>query len=206
MMNWVPSQESIKSGYRTKWLVLAAVLASAHGAFAEPISAPVVVVTTKTPTNINIGTTVRFELTVQNVGNQLAEGVIARTTLPPSVEVKSVSPQPEMMTKQVIQFNLGNLPPRSTRKIVIELVPLKRGPVKLNTRASYSSSTQSAFNVQQPRLRIVCYAPETAIYGKTVSVRVVVSNTGNGSAEQVVRVPTIPQANPQTTQPNQASV
>lgn len=157
-------------------------------------AAPVISIETSVPGEINIGASAQFVISVKNAGKSLAEGVSIQTSLPPTVKFVQADPNPSMASERLIQFEVGDLPPGTVRRITVELIPQKTGPVDLQTKAFFSASTQSALQVRQPEITIHCGGPETAQIGETVTFRVVVENIGDGVAENVVLKPKLPES------------
>ena len=126
---------------------------------------PVISVETTGPSDINVGKTATFKITVKNVGDTPAEGLIIRTQLPATVEFESAAPKPEAIEEDAIRFYLGDVPARASRQISVNLVPQKRGAIDLATRASFSTSTKSSLHVRKSNLRIKAVSPLKAMYG-----------------------------------------
>jgi hypothetical protein len=98
-----------------------------------------------------------------------------------------------LTTDRLIQFEVGDLPSGAVQRFALELIPQRHGPVDLQTRTFFSTTTQSALQVRRPEITIHCQAPETAVYGSDVTFRVVVENIGDGEARNVTLTPHVPQ-------------
>jgi uncharacterized repeat protein (TIGR01451 family) len=155
---------------------------------------PVISIETSVPGEINIGASAHFVISVKNSGKSIAEGVSIQTTLPPTVKFVEADPNPSLAKDRLLQFEVGDLAPGTVRRISIELIPQKTGPVDLQAKAFFSASTQSALQVRRPEITIQCGGPETAQIGETVTFRVVVQNIGDGPAQQVVLTPQLPES------------
>lgn len=153
---------------------------------------PAISIQTSVPSEINLGTATRVMIAVRNSGKSPAEGVSIQTTLPETVKFVQANPAPSMTSEQLIQFEIGDLAPGAERRISIDLIPQRQGPVDLQTRAFFSASTQSALQVRRPQIAIDCQGPEQALLGETISFSVVVKNVGDGSAQDVVLKPALP--------------
>jgi len=155
---------------------------------------PVLQVEVANPTDINVGKTAAFVVVVKNVGDTLAEGVVVRTTLPATVDFERASIKPEAVEEGAVRFYLGDLKANSQKQITLNLLPTKKGPVDLDTRVSFSTSTQSSMRVRESKLKIAIYGPEQAIFGKNVIYKLVVTNKGDGPAENVNIMPNVPES------------
>lgn len=166
---------------------------------------PQVVIETTVPGEINIGASAQFVISVKNTGKSAAEGVSIQATLPPAVKFVKASPSPSLAADRVIQFEVGDLPPGSVRRYVLELIPEKTGPVDLQTKAFFSATTQSALQVRQADVTLQCSGPETAVLGENVTFKVVVENVGDGAAQNVVLTPQLPEGSYLDSQPPRAA-
>ncbi len=155
---------------------------------------PVISVETSVPAEIDIGSTATFVISVKNAGKTPAEGVSIQTTLPPTVKFLQASPAPNLTGDRLIQFEIGDLPTGAVRRFSLQLVPQKPGPVDLQTKAFFSTSTQSALQVRKSEVTIACHGPDTAYLGEVVTFRVVVQNIGDGAARDVVLTPELPES------------
>ena len=155
---------------------------------------PMISIETSVPNEIDINSTGTFVVSVKNTGKSLAEGVSLQITLPQTVKFQDASPAPNLTGERLVQYEIGDLPAGAVRRFSLQLVPLRPGPVDLQTKAFFSASTQSALQVRQPEITIACSAPETTQIGETVTFRVAVKNIGDGTARDVVVTPTLPQS------------
>ncbi len=154
---------------------------------------PSLSVETSVPAEINIGTKAQFVIAVKNMGKSTAEGVSIQTTLPASVKFVQSEPAPSLNAERALQFEIGDMAPGTVRRVVVELIPQKTGPVDLQTRAYFSASTQAALNVRRPEIIIRCAGPDAVPVGSTVTFKVVVQNIGDGPARGVALAPEIPE-------------
>jgi len=155
---------------------------------------PVISIETSVPGEINIGASAQFVISVKNAGKSLAEGVSIQTTLPPTVKFVAADPEPSVSNESLIQFEIGDLPSGAVRRVTMELIPQKTGPVDLQPKAFFSASTQSALQVRQPEIAIQCTGPETAVLGETVTFSVLLKNIGDGTAQNVLLTPQLPES------------
>ncbi len=153
---------------------------------------PVLSIETAGPSDINLGKTARFVVTVKNVGDVPAEGLIIRTELPLTVDYQNATPKPEAVEDGAIRFFLGDLKAQGSARITLNLLPTKQGPVNLETRASFSTSTKSSLRVRQSKLRLTTTGPARIQYGQPVQFKLVVTNKGDGPSENVHILPNVP--------------
>ena len=154
--------------------------------------APVLTVKTISPGEIHLGRSATYQLQVQNVGQQAAEIVVVQVALPADARLLSASPQPGTIEEGVARFNLGKIAPRQHREIRLELKPEKTGPIQLQARTSFATQNETQIQVRQAKLELECSAPIEIGYGDQLQYQVTVSNTGDGTAEDVIVTPTFP--------------
>jgi uncharacterized repeat protein (TIGR01451 family) len=146
---------------------------------------PAVYVETVGPSEVNVGKAGTFTITVRNAGETNAQGIVVRTTLPAAAELRKSNPTPKLVVDNQVQFDIGDLPAKGERKIDLEIIPRQAGAIELATTLSLAVSTQSPVMVRQPRLAITCDAPSETIFGELATIKLKVTNTGDGIAEDV---------------------
>jgi uncharacterized repeat protein (TIGR01451 family) len=177
--------------------LVTALHAVAHGQTRQPqtnvsTAVPTISIQTAVLAEINVGTSTQVAITIKNSGKSPAEGVSIQTALPDSVTFLKATPAPSLTSDRLVQFEIGELPAGSERRVIIELVPQKPGPVDLQTKAFFATSTQSALQVRQSEVVLHCHAPQEVLVGETVTFRVVVENIGDGVARQIILTPQFP--------------
>lgn len=153
---------------------------------------PVIAIETVSPAEVNVGRTVKYVIAVRNRGDVAAENLKVIATLPEQVELIEAAPPATHTGDGELHFDIGNLGPRESRLIELQLVPHTTGAIQLATRASLSVSTHAAMHVRRPQLALTCEAPEEAQYGDKVTFVLVVANTGDGAAKDVVITSQLP--------------
>jgi uncharacterized repeat protein (TIGR01451 family) len=150
---------------------------------------PILSVETQSPAEINVGKTAQYAIDVKNHGEVTAENVQIYATLPERVKLIEADPQPTMEVDGEVRFDVGNLGSKQGCLIKLKLVPREMGQVELAARASFSISASSAMQVRRPQLMLTCDGPDEANYGDTVTFNLVVTNVGDGVADDVVILP-----------------
>lgn len=154
-------------------------------------STPVVRVTTQNPREINLGKPATFVISVANAGKVPASEVVIATTIPAHVEVTKSDPRPIDVEGQVYRFRVGDLNPGATERVTLVAVPRELNPVKLDTTVSFATSTRASLMVRRPLLKVDAQVTNQAVLGRPVKWTVLVTNTGDGPAENVVLTPEI---------------
>ena len=155
---------------------------------------PSIRIETSHPAQASVGRTMRLILAVRNTGGTAAGEVRIRTTLPDQAVFVASHPEPSAADPGVLHFDLGTLTAGAVRTIELEVVPHTVGPVEVKTVADFSVVTSSLIHIGRPSLSLTCQAPPAADPGMPVRYRLVVRNTGDGIAEQVVVEPQMSEA------------
>jgi len=150
---------------------------------------PVLSVETQSPAEINVGKTATYAIDVKNHGEVAAENLQIYATLPGRVKLIESDPHPTMKSGGDLRFDIGSLKPNQGCLVKLKLVPREKGPVELSARANFSISARSAMQVRRPQLMLTCEGPEEAGYGETITFDLVVTNVGDGVADDVVILP-----------------
>lgn len=152
---------------------------------------PRIQIQTSHPAQISVGRTMRLNLAVRNAGGTSAAAVRIRTTLPDQAVFVASHPEPSAAQQGVLHFDLGDLPAGTVQHIELELLPQAAGSFELQTVADFSVAARSRIHIGRPQLSLTCQAPPAADWGDLVHYRLVVCNTGDGLAEQVVIEPQV---------------
>lgn len=165
-------------------VVKTAAAARAAAGLSVVSASPAISIETAMPKEINVGKAAPFVITVRNAGETAAQGIIVRALLPSHTELVKASPEPSVTDGELV-FEIGELPAKTEQKLRVEVMPHQAGPVDVATTLSFSVSTQSSLVVRQPELAIACTGPEEAMYGEVVTLKLKVTNVGDGTAEDV---------------------
>jgi uncharacterized repeat protein (TIGR01451 family) len=154
--------------------------------------APVLSVKILSPPEINLGRVADYTLSVTNLGRSSAEVVVVQVALPTGAPLLNASPEPGSVKEGIARFNLGKIASREERKIHLQFKPEKLGPLQLQARTSFAIQSDAEIQVCQPKLAIRCSAPLQVGYGDCVEYEVTISNSGDGTARNVVITPDLP--------------
>ena len=162
---------------------------------AEPerrlVPAPLLQIRTVYPAQTSVGRSLRLTVAIRNAGTATAGRLRIRTTLPEHALFVASHPEPSAVDQEGLQFELGDLPAGAKQEITLELVPRTARPVVVRSVADFSLAAQSTTRVGRPQLTLSCQAPETVDLGSQVRYRLLIRNTGDGVAEQVVVEPQV---------------
>ncbi|HEX4144184.1 MAG TPA: hypothetical protein VHY91_11685 [Pirellulales bacterium] len=146
------------------------------------------------PRKVMIGREAIFKISVQNVGEIPANNVKMSLDIPSGAEIVDV--QTTAGTNQPISASEGATPlewdiPRLASKghetMTLKLVPHQNAPIDLSVHwACTPESSQMSVEVQEPKLAMSLSGPTEVLYGQSRSYKLIISNPGNGDAENVM--------------------
>lgn len=157
-------------------------------------SAPDPEVTLRGPRNAGIGTTIAYETEVANVGDIVAQGVVATAQIPGNMTYLSSEPPAQIMGN-TLQWPLGDLEPQARRNLRILFRPERNGNVRFCLRAESQSQVQGQnlvaeacveTNVFSSSLTMRLTGPATARVGETMTFQIEVRNSGHEPLNRVV--------------------
>jgi len=155
---------------------------------------PVITVTAAGPATILIGKSAGYAVVVANRGNTIAHDVTVNISLPDWIEISSsetsvgtTNTETDVQQNSVMKWRIRQLPPRSTERLELKIIPRDSRTTDLAVRwTSAPSEAAAQIEVQEPKLQMAITGPEDILFGETKTFTITVSNPGTGSAENVV--------------------
>lgn len=158
------------------------------------ISTPALSVQATGPTHVNVDEKVNYLLTVRNRGRDSAEQIQLRVALPDTIRLRHATTQPRHNSSGALVFDIGDLAAQAERKIQMVLIPTQTGPFKLQASVTFSTSLRATIHVQQPKLQLSCAPDPDVAIGQRFSVKLTVTNNGDGVAEDILIHARLPEA------------
>ena len=157
-------------------------------------NAPALKILATGPTTAEIGKPIRFQVSVTNPGNQAATNVTMAQTLPFTVNVESSQPIANIIGRQAT-WNLGDIPPRTQKKITIEYLANEVGSIDqvltVTCQEDLEASSQTVTKIVQSPLEIQITGPETASLNEIVEYQILMHNRSNRAIDRVQLVQTL---------------
>ncbi|MBW3598687.1 MAG: hypothetical protein KY475_15615 [Planctomycetes bacterium] len=161
-------------------------LAASPGALPPPRAAmPIVAAEVLGPEQINVGGVASYTVVVSNLGETAVEGVLAKVTVPADAKLQQIDPLPLSREKDQLRFEIGRLAPKSRKRIQVELAARTRGEFQIHAEVVFSASAQFETRICEPELAVVVAGPETVVVGDAATFKVIITNRGDGAAENV---------------------
>ena len=135
-----------------------------------------------------VGTTLVYHLEVHNPGDIVAQDVVVRDVMPPSLKFISSNPAAQIFGTRA-EWRLGAIPPRSVRVIDVNVHADGGGGVRYAFQATASGGLQAeAFvdtQLTRPALTLNVVGPQTAVVGQRIQYSIEVTNTSEQVLENV---------------------
>lgn len=157
---------------------------------------PQLEVETEGNSRIIVGQESTYRIRVRNRGGAAAEQVVLTVEvpnwieiLPPDVSTGTTSIVPKDQNKESRDFlwKISRIDASADEQLVLHLVPQQRKTVDLRIRYDfYKPSVLAKIFVQEPVIEMELQGPSEVLWGTQVGYKLLVRNTGNGDAENVM--------------------
>jgi uncharacterized repeat protein (TIGR01451 family) len=155
-------------------------------------SEPAVTVRWVGPQAARLGQPVACQLLVRNPSSSPVHQVVVRHEPGAGVVVQNTQP-PAGRDGAWLTWSLETLLPGQERSIDLQLLPEARGELNCEAQVTFTSSCALRMQIREPKLTLHVTVPDKVMLGQTATVLVVVSNSGDGIADNVKVTARLPQ-------------
>ena len=134
--------------------------------------------------DINVGQECQVELHVKNNGSVTTSQVAVDAVFPTTVRLTSAEPKP-VATADKLTWSFDSIAPGAERKIVVKLIPSRRGDLGASAQVRFTGAATASFRVEEPILKVALKGPTELMLGDPASQFITVSNPGTGTAHDV---------------------
>ena len=134
--------------------------------------------------DINVGQECQVELHVKNSGSVAASQLAVDAVFPTTVRLTSAEPKP-VASSDKLTWSFEGLAPGAERKIVVKLIPSRRGDLGATAQVRFTGAASASFKVEEPMLKVALKGPNELMLGDPASQFITVSNPGTGTAHDV---------------------
>ncbi len=146
------------------------------------------------PRKVMIGREATFKVMLQNTGDVAANNVTVTLDIPPGAEVVDVQttaginqPIAAGDATKPLAWEISRLAGHGHETLTLKLIPRQNTPIDLAVHwACTPENGQMSLEVQEPKLAMSLSGPAEVLYGQSRSYKLIISNPGNGDAENVV--------------------
>lgn len=147
-----------------------------------PSQQPQVRVEKRVQAEADVGVEFIYEIIVQNVGDVTAHQVVVEERIPKGCKMLKSNPVARLGTDRVLRWQLDDLPAGQTKTIKVQVLPLEPGSVGSVATVRFAAEVSSKTIVTAPTLSLSIKHPKEVAIGETVTIKFVITNTGNGIA------------------------
>ena len=171
----------VNSSARRKGNMLSARLAYPTG----DIDTSALMVEKLTPVEVVAGQPFDYEMVVTNLTSLPLENVVVTETKDANFAVNMSEPK-AVASASTYSWDLGTIGPKQTRSIRVNGKATGSESLKSCASVTYSSSLCSTIPVVEPALKLVCSGPAEVLQCDEIVYNYVVTNTGTGTARDIV--------------------
>ena len=143
------------------------------------------------PRKISVGKQATYKLVLKNSGAVAGRDVAVTIVLPEYAEVVdakcSTGATEPASSGEGLCWKLGTLAAQGREELSLDIVPRKNQPFELAVRWTQAPvASQTTVEVQEPKLSLSLDGTKDVAYGECAVYKLLLSNPGNGDAENVV--------------------
>jgi uncharacterized repeat protein (TIGR01451 family) len=158
----------------------------------EGAQAPSVTIEKRAPAEIQVGKPATFTIVVRNTGSVAAQGVEVHDVIPHGTQLVSTNPPAKRGPQGELIWELATLKPNAEATVQVQLMPLSEGEIGSVATLHFSAHASARTNATRPQLAIDVSAPQRAMIGSDVLLKIRLSNPGTGAATGVVMTEVVP--------------
>ncbi len=137
------------------------------------------------PDNAVLGQPLIYTIEIENAGEVTVRDVIVEDKFPAGTKLTGTIPRAELVDK-TLHWKFDELKPGERKKILVRVVPIESGKIGSVSTVSYKSTVSSQTMVTAPRLEIELKCTEEVALNEPVQVQFLVTNSGEGDAQNVI--------------------
>jgi uncharacterized repeat protein (TIGR01451 family) len=134
--------------------------------------------------DINVGQECQVELHVKNSGTTATSQVAIEGQFPSTVRLTSAEPKPAVSGDKVT-WSFDSMAPGAEHKIVVKLIPSRRGDIGATAQVRFTGSASASFRVEEPLLKVALKGASEVTLGDPAPQLILVSNPGTGTVQNV---------------------
>ncbi len=131
---------------------------------------------------VEVGPPIDFRTEVTNTGTATAKSVVLTNQFPAALEYSTSTPSVTGDKMGLVTWNLGDIPPGQSRRVVCTVIPKIAGAytnrAEARDAAGHSGETSSSIVVGEPKLNVAVTGPKTRLVNRPATYQITVSNPG----------------------------
>jgi len=154
-------------------------------------SAPGLALRVRGPEAAAVDAPLAYEVEVANTGDLPARGVVVRDVPPPNFQFLNSQPPAQIFGDRA-EWQLGDLSPRSTQRIQVNVRARSGGTLRYTFQAAsadgLTAETSATTQIARPSLDLKVTGPATAALGERIQFQIEVTNVSDAPLDQVLLI------------------
>lgn len=155
-------------------------------------SAPSITTQIEVPEYIILNQPAKLRIKLQNHGEVAATSVKLLATIPEHVKFAGSTPAPTDHQGRLYQFEFPEIGGQKTCELIINLIPLEKKAIDIGTEVLVENIQRFSVSVREPKIKLSLEGPEKVDLGQKLVHKVMLENTGDGVAQNIVLRPMFP--------------
>jgi len=145
------------------------------------------------PKEVLVGKDFDYKIRLSNMSRSTLQGVILTGMLPENFRLVSTTPEAKVVGKEAT-WDIGKMAPAESKLFVVRGAATKSGSLYGCSNVTFTiQSACVAIKAVEPALKIVQTAPAEVLICQPIPIKIVVTNTGSGTAGNVIVKETLPE-------------
>jgi uncharacterized repeat protein (TIGR01451 family) len=170
-------------------------LTLAHGTMTKTWIAPAIAITKTGPATALVNDTVTYSLRVTNPGDASADNVVVTDSLPDGLTYVESSPAAQVSGRK-LTWTVGTLAAGGAKSMTVKAKTTRNGtfvnPAKVTADGGLADDAEATTKVASAALSITKVAPAEVTLCEMIDYEIVITNTGDASATNVVLEESLP--------------
>ena len=152
----------------------------------DGVQAPSLTIEKFSPREIQVNQPADFQIVIRNVGRVPVDNVQVFDQIPVGTEFLEATPKPNQNNNRQLNWMVGTVNPGTEKRINLKLKPTKPGEIGSVAQMTFATRSSMRTRVTQPILEISHRTKPQVLVGDDVMIDVVVTNRGDGPAQNVL--------------------
>lgn len=156
------------------------------------VNSSVVLLETTTPSEVYVGDSVDYKMTVTNLTDCPLADVVLTSMIPANFDLKASAPQAQINKDGEAIWMLGDLAGKESKSVTVRGVPTAAGSFISCSKVDYRPVLCTSFVAVAPKLTLKKSMTSEALLCDPIKITLVVANAGTGTLRDVKVVDTLP--------------
>jgi uncharacterized repeat protein (TIGR01451 family) len=133
-----------------------------------------------------------YTIRITNLTDAMLTNVIVTEALPSGFKLIGANPSAQQKEENKLVWKIDSFQPKTAKQITVSGMGTSMENLENTTTVSYAVQVRANVNIVQPKLELEVKAPSTVLLCDPIPLDFVVTNLGNGSAQNIRIVNTLP--------------